>query len=74
MMSSTNVKSLVRGVLFVLIGSATCMSVSGCLLAAAAGAGAAGGYIVAKDQEKDKNTEVHIHETHVDEPPPRTVD
>jgi hypothetical protein len=68
MVSSAKAKSYVKAVVVVLLGSATCASVSGCLLAAA-GAGAAGGYMLGRESEKDKS-EVHIHETHVDEPPP----
>jgi hypothetical protein len=69
MMLTAKVKSYLRGLLLVAIGSATCASLSGCLLAAA-GAGAAGGYMIGKESEKDRHTDVHIHETHVEEPPP----
>jgi hypothetical protein len=68
MVFSAKAKSYLKGVVVVLLGSATCASLSGCLLAAA-GAGAAGGYMIGKESEKDRS-EVHIHETHVVEPPP----
>ncbi|HEY7088212.1 MAG TPA: hypothetical protein VH518_09000 [Tepidisphaeraceae bacterium] len=56
-----------KSLALLLISCVMCTSVSGCLLAAAAGAGAAGGYIAGQHSEdKEHHEDVEVHEYHHD--------
>ena len=65
------VLNALKALLVLAVTSTICLSLNGCL-ALAAGAGAAGGYLIGKESEENKHTDVHVHEDHyhtTDAPP-----